>query len=300
MPPVSAADALTSASMPKNQYCRPWAVGGERVDRRRGSRHGQSTPRTAGSSSMSTRHVLHHAVPRGPESGAGFTRNDSAAPEPRRKRRFAGTSHAGGGTRTPETRIMIPRLWLRQTAGACALGTQRVEREVERRDVFRRGPDVERRSLGSVTQRVVVGDADPHGGLPRAGCVESIAQRLGFEMPDPPAARGVHRVVISAPPVAVQAMSQRTRRAQVRLSEPAPARRAAGTLAGRVSGGWSGSAPKPGGGPVREAAFAGHRPYGGDDEPPAARRAYSGASLAQDCANFLVVPAPQSFAGVGV
>jgi hypothetical protein len=89
---------------------------------------------------------------------------------------------------------------LRQPVGACALGAQRVEREVEWRDVLRRGPDVERRSVGSVTQRVVVGDADPHGGLPRAGLVEGVAQRLGFEVPDTPTARDAHGVVISASP----------------------------------------------------------------------------------------------------
>jgi hypothetical protein len=98
---------------------------------------------------------------------------------------------------------------LREAAGACALGAQRVEREVERRDVFRRGPDVERRCVGSVTQRVVVGDADPHGGLPSAGLVERVAQRLGFEVPDAPAARDVHDVVISASPAGVQAASGR-------------------------------------------------------------------------------------------
>src|SRR5688572_4902968 len=41
-------------------------------------------------------------------SGVGDTRNDSACPSSRRQSRFAGTSHAGGGTRTPDTRIMIP------------------------------------------------------------------------------------------------------------------------------------------------------------------------------------------------
>jgi hypothetical protein len=35
------------------------------------------------------------------------TRNSSAMSGGSRKRRFAGTSHAGGGTRTPDTRIMI-------------------------------------------------------------------------------------------------------------------------------------------------------------------------------------------------
>ena len=40
---------------------------------------------------------------------AGDSRNDSAAPELRRKHLFAGTSDAGGGTRTPDTRIMIPQ-----------------------------------------------------------------------------------------------------------------------------------------------------------------------------------------------
>jgi hypothetical protein len=98
---------------------------------------------------------------------------------------------------------------LRQTAGACALGAQRVEREVERRDVFRRGPDVERRSVGSTPQRVAVSDADPHGGLPRAGFLEGVAQRVGFEVPDAPAARDVHGIVISASRVAVQPVSRR-------------------------------------------------------------------------------------------
>ena len=98
---------------------------------------------------------------------------------------------------------------LRQTAGACALGAQRVEREVERRHVFRRGAHVERRSVGSVAQRVVVGDADPHGGLPRARLVEGFAQRLGFDVPDAPAAWDVHGVVIAASPAAVQALFRR-------------------------------------------------------------------------------------------
>jgi hypothetical protein len=42
-------------------------------------------------------------------SRAGDTRNDSACPVETEKDRFAGTSHAGGGTRTPDTRIMIPQ-----------------------------------------------------------------------------------------------------------------------------------------------------------------------------------------------
>ena len=43
-------------------------------------------------------------------SGAGDTRNVFRVSLLRRKRRFAATSHAGGGTRTPDTRIMIPLL----------------------------------------------------------------------------------------------------------------------------------------------------------------------------------------------
>jgi hypothetical protein len=39
-----------------------------------------------------------------------LTTFDSARPVDRRKRLFAGASHAGGGTRTPDTRIMIPLL----------------------------------------------------------------------------------------------------------------------------------------------------------------------------------------------
>jgi hypothetical protein len=45
-----------------------------------------------------------------PESGAGDTRNVFRVSGERERCRFAGTSHAGGGTRTPDTRIMIPLL----------------------------------------------------------------------------------------------------------------------------------------------------------------------------------------------
>ena len=45
-----------------------------------------------------------------PESGAGDTRNVFRVSLLRIRRRFAGASHAGGGTRTPDTRIMIPLL----------------------------------------------------------------------------------------------------------------------------------------------------------------------------------------------
>ena len=43
---------------------------------------------------------------------------------------------------------------------------------------------------------LLVGDADPHGGLPGARFVEGVAQRPGFEVPDAPIARSVHRLLI--------------------------------------------------------------------------------------------------------
>jgi hypothetical protein len=55
----------------------------------------------------------------------------------------------------------------------------------------------------------VVGDADPHRRLPRAGLVECVAQRLGFEVPDAPTARSVHRLVIPARGVRLQAAGDR-------------------------------------------------------------------------------------------
>jgi len=97
---------------------------------------------------------------------------------------------------------------LGQPVLACAFGAQRVEREVQGRDVFGRGANVERRPVGPVPQRLVMGDADPHGGLPRAGLVEGVAQRLGFEVPDAPAARSVHRLVIPAGRVRLQPESE--------------------------------------------------------------------------------------------
>jgi hypothetical protein len=45
-----------------------------------------------------------------PGSGAGDTRNVLRVSGEREKCRSAGTSDAGGGTRTPDTRIMIPLL----------------------------------------------------------------------------------------------------------------------------------------------------------------------------------------------
>jgi len=96
---------------------------------------------------------------------------------------------------------------LGQAALACALGAQRVEREVQGRDVFGRGAYVEGRALGPVPQRLIVGDADPHRGLPRAGLVEGVAQRLDFEVPDAPTTRSVHRLVIPAGRVGLQAES---------------------------------------------------------------------------------------------
>jgi hypothetical protein len=87
---------------------------------------------------------------------------------------------------------------LGQPAFVCALGAQRVEREVQRRDVLWCWAQVEGGPLGTVSQRLVVGDADPHGGLPCAGIVEGVAQRFGFEVADAPTAWSFHRLAIPA------------------------------------------------------------------------------------------------------
>jgi hypothetical protein len=81
---------------------------------------------------------------------------------------------------------------------SCALGAQCVEREVKRVGVFRCGPDVKRRAVRAVLQRRSVSDADAKRGLPRAGLVERVAQRLNLEVPDAAAARNVHPQVIPA------------------------------------------------------------------------------------------------------
>ena len=65
---------------------------------------------------------------------------------------------------------------------------------------------VERRSLRAVVQRLMVGDADPHRGLPGARLVEGVAQRLGFEVPDAPVARSFHPLLIPVGRAAVQVM----------------------------------------------------------------------------------------------
>jgi hypothetical protein len=58
---------------------------------------------------MSATHSRHHGTGPNPEEQRLDTRNVFRVSVDRRKCRFAGTSHAGGGTRTPDTRIMIPR-----------------------------------------------------------------------------------------------------------------------------------------------------------------------------------------------
>jgi hypothetical protein len=85
-----------------------------------------------------------------------------------------------------------------QTTLAFVLGAQCVEREVERRDVLRRGPHVEGCPLGAMSQSVVVGDSYAQFGLPATGLVEGVAQRVDFEVPAAPAARSAHLLVIPA------------------------------------------------------------------------------------------------------
>ena len=57
---------------------------------------------------LSARLVLHYAGPQGPVIRSGDTRKIPLL-QSREKAPFAGASHAEGGTRTPDTRIMIPR-----------------------------------------------------------------------------------------------------------------------------------------------------------------------------------------------
>jgi hypothetical protein len=64
--------------------------------------------RLSGGTEFSARHARHHVVPPSPGSRAVATRNHSGCPASRGKCRLAGTSHAGGGPPTPDTRIMIP------------------------------------------------------------------------------------------------------------------------------------------------------------------------------------------------
>ena len=59
---------------------------------------------------MSARRSRHHGPRPNPEPQRPDTRNVFRVSVGREKCRFAGTSHAGGGTRTPDTRIMIPLL----------------------------------------------------------------------------------------------------------------------------------------------------------------------------------------------
>jgi hypothetical protein len=54
-----------------------------------------------------------------------------------------------------------------------------------------------------------VRDADAHRGLPSAGLVKGVAQRLGLEVPDAPAARNVHHVVIPVGGERVQPVPRR-------------------------------------------------------------------------------------------
>ena len=88
----------------------------------------------------------HHKAP---ESGAGVTRNDSAAPELCRKRRFAGAADAGGGTRTPDTRIMIPWCFGSGAPFPAAVGHKRghIRRAVVRHSVRRASPGSRRASI---------------------------------------------------------------------------------------------------------------------------------------------------------
>jgi hypothetical protein len=44
-----------------------------------------------------------------------------------------------------------------------------------------------------VPQRLAVGDTDANRGLPRAGIIQRVAQRLALEVPDAPTARSIHR-----------------------------------------------------------------------------------------------------------
>ena len=69
-----------------------------------------------------------------------------------------------------------------------ALRSKGVEREVERYDVLRRRPEIERSPVAVASQRLPVGHPYAQRRLPGTGVVERFAQRFGLEVPDPSAA----------------------------------------------------------------------------------------------------------------
>ena len=80
--------------------------------------------------------------------------------------------------------------------GVVAFCSKGVEREVERYDVLRRRPEIERGPVAVASQRLPVGHPYAQRRLPGTGVVERLAQRFGLEVPDPSAARRVHALLI--------------------------------------------------------------------------------------------------------